>query len=59
MGPNIVYSWLQALGIINDHLTTCDRYEPAIAFGNAHHDALMALKKNALTSNCHQNMTLK
>ncbi|WP_279383293.1 DNA-3-methyladenine glycosylase I [Secundilactobacillus collinoides] len=45
MGPNIVYSWLQALGIINDHLTTCDRYEPAIAFGNAHHDALMALKK--------------
>lgn len=45
LGPTIVYSWLQALGIINDHLTTCDRYEPAIAFGNAHHDALMALKK--------------
>jgi DNA-3-methyladenine glycosylase I len=25
-GPVIVYAWLQATGVINDHLTTCFRY---------------------------------
>jgi DNA-3-methyladenine glycosylase I len=26
-GPVIVYAWLQACGIVNDHLTTCFRHE--------------------------------
>ena len=25
-GPTIVYAWMQACGLINDHLTTCHRY---------------------------------
>jgi DNA-3-methyladenine glycosylase I len=25
-GPTIVYAWMQAIGMVNDHLTTCFRY---------------------------------
>ena len=28
VGPVIVYAWMQATGIINDHLTCCFRHEP-------------------------------
>jgi DNA-3-methyladenine glycosylase I len=28
VGPVIVYAWLQATGIVNDHLTTCFLYHP-------------------------------
>ena len=27
VGPTIAYSFLQAVGVVNDHLTTCFRYE--------------------------------
>jgi DNA-3-methyladenine glycosylase I len=26
-GPTIVYAWLQACGIVNDHIEGCARYE--------------------------------
>src|SRR5512140_1537284 len=28
VGPVIVYAWMQAVGIVNDHLVTCYRHEP-------------------------------
>ena len=27
VGPTIVYAWMQAVGIVNDHITTCFRYK--------------------------------
>ena len=27
VGPTIVYAWMQACGLVNDHLTTCFRYD--------------------------------
>jgi DNA-3-methyladenine glycosylase I len=29
VGPVIVYAWLQATGIVDDHLTTCFRSQAA------------------------------
>jgi DNA-3-methyladenine glycosylase I len=26
VGPTIVYAWMQAVGMVNDHLTTCFRH---------------------------------
>ena len=26
VGPTIVYAWMQACGLVNNHLTTCFRY---------------------------------
>ena len=31
VGPVIVYAWMQAVGIVNDHLTGCFRHEPVKA----------------------------
>ncbi|HEY8004879.1 MAG TPA: DNA-3-methyladenine glycosylase I [Phenylobacterium sp.] len=28
VGPVIVYAWMQAVGLVNDHQTTCFRHEP-------------------------------
>ena len=28
VGPTIVYAWMQACGLVNDHLTSCFRYGP-------------------------------
>jgi DNA-3-methyladenine glycosylase I len=28
VGPVIVYAWMQAVGLVNDHLTCCFRHEP-------------------------------
>ena len=33
VGPVIVYAWMQAVGLVNDHLTSCFRYEPIRAMG--------------------------
>lgn len=30
-GPTIVYAWLQACGLINDHLVTCPQHAPCAA----------------------------
>ncbi|AHM03864.1 DNA-3-methyladenine glycosylase [Roseibacterium elongatum DSM 19469] len=30
-GPTIVYAWMQATGLINDHLVGCPRYAPVAA----------------------------
>jgi DNA-3-methyladenine glycosylase I len=30
-GPTIVYAWMQACGLVNDHLVTCFRYEEVAA----------------------------
>jgi DNA-3-methyladenine glycosylase I len=30
-GPTIVYAWMQACGLVNDHLTTCPRHAPCAA----------------------------
>ena len=33
VGPVIVYAWMQAVGMVNDHLTSCHRHEPIRALG--------------------------
>ncbi len=33
VGPVIVYAWMQAVGMVNDHLTCCHRYAPIRALG--------------------------
>jgi DNA-3-methyladenine glycosylase I len=33
VGPVIVYAWMQAVGIVNDHLTCCFRHEPIRRMG--------------------------
>ncbi len=33
VGPVIVYAWMQAVGIVNDHVTTCFRHEPVRRMG--------------------------
>jgi len=33
VGPVIVYAWMQAVGLVNDHLTCCHRYEPIRRMG--------------------------
>jgi DNA-3-methyladenine glycosylase I len=30
-GPTIVYAWIQAVGMVNDHLVTCPRHAPCAA----------------------------
>ena len=32
-GPTIVYAFMQACGLINDHLVTCHRHAPCAALG--------------------------
>lgn len=32
-GPVIVYAWMQAVGMVNDHLTTCFRHAECEAMG--------------------------
>lgn len=29
-GPTIVYAWMEACGLVNDHLTTCHRHEVCV-----------------------------
>ena len=31
VGPVIVYAFMQATGMVNDHLTTCFRHKPCMA----------------------------
>jgi DNA-3-methyladenine glycosylase I len=33
VGPVIVYAWMQAVGMVNDHQTTCFRHEPIRKMG--------------------------
>ena len=33
VGPVIVYAWMQATGLVNDHLTCCHRHGPVKAMG--------------------------
>jgi DNA-3-methyladenine glycosylase I len=33
VGPVIVYAWMQAVGMVNDHLTCCFRHEPIKTLG--------------------------
>jgi DNA-3-methyladenine glycosylase I len=35
VGPVIVYAWMQAVGMVNDHLTCCHRHAPIKAMGDA------------------------
>ena len=35
VGPVIVYAWMQAVGMVNDHLTCCHRYEQIRKMGEA------------------------
>jgi DNA-3-methyladenine glycosylase I len=35
-GPVIVYAWMQAVGMVNDHQTSCFRHEPVRKLGEAH-----------------------
>lgn len=32
-GPTTVYAFMQSMGMVNDHLTSCHRYEPCKALG--------------------------
>ena len=36
-GPVIVYAFAQAVGMVNDHLTTCFRHEECVRLGKARH----------------------
>ncbi len=33
VGPTIVYAFMQAVGMVNDHLVTCHRHEACAAMG--------------------------
>jgi DNA-3-methyladenine glycosylase I len=33
VGPVIVYAWMQAVGLVNDHMVSCFRHEPIRAMG--------------------------
>ncbi|AKS47464.1 DNA-3-methyladenine glycosylase I [Octadecabacter temperatus] len=33
-GPTIVYAWMQACGLVNDHLTNCPQFEPCKALAS-------------------------
>jgi DNA-3-methyladenine glycosylase I len=35
VGPVIVYAFMQAVGIVNDHLTSCHRHDPVRRLGGA------------------------
>jgi DNA-3-methyladenine glycosylase I len=35
VGPTSVYAWMQAVGLVNDHLTTCFRYKPIARMGRS------------------------
>ncbi|HEX3888458.1 MAG TPA: DNA-3-methyladenine glycosylase I [Phenylobacterium sp.] len=35
VGPVIVYAWMQAVGMVNDHLTCCHRHAPIRKLGEA------------------------
>jgi DNA-3-methyladenine glycosylase I len=35
VGPVIVYAWMQAVGLVNDHLVTCYRHAPIRRLGEA------------------------
>ncbi|MGZ3280159.1 MAG: DNA-3-methyladenine glycosylase I [Phenylobacterium sp.] len=35
VGPVIVYAWMQAVGMVNDHLTCCHRYAPIRELGES------------------------
>jgi DNA-3-methyladenine glycosylase I len=37
VGPVIVYAWMQAVGLVNDHLTCCFRHEDIKALGEHRH----------------------
>jgi DNA-3-methyladenine glycosylase I len=37
VGPVIVYAWMQAVGLVNDHLTCCYRYDPIKELGARAH----------------------
>lgn len=37
VGPVIVYAWMQATGLVNDHLTSCHRRAPVKALGGRAH----------------------
>ena len=34
-GPTIVYAWMEACGLVNDHITTCHRHEACAAMAQA------------------------
>ena len=34
-GPTIVYAWMEACGLVNDHVTTCHRHGPVARMGGA------------------------
>jgi hypothetical protein len=34
-GPTIVYAFMQATGMVNDHLVTCPRHDPVARLGAA------------------------
>lgn len=36
-GPTIVYAFMQAVGLVNDHLVTCPRYKPVFRLGQDFH----------------------
>jgi DNA-3-methyladenine glycosylase I len=36
-GPTIVYAFMQAVGMVNDHLVGCFRYEECAQLGQAGH----------------------
>jgi DNA-3-methyladenine glycosylase I len=37
VGPTIVYAFMQAVGMVNDHLTTCYRHEECVKIGRKAH----------------------
>jgi DNA-3-methyladenine glycosylase I len=38
-GPTIVYAFMQAVGMVNDHLVACHRHAACAALARDRHDA--------------------
>jgi DNA-3-methyladenine glycosylase I len=36
VGPTIVYAFMQAVGMVNDHLVGCYRHEECVKLGRKH-----------------------
>jgi DNA-3-methyladenine glycosylase I len=39
VGPVLVYAWMQAVGLVNDHIVPCFRHAEVAALGRRHHSS--------------------
>jgi DNA-3-methyladenine glycosylase I len=46
VGPTICYAFMQAIGLVNDHLTSCFRYEEIRKLGQCENKSLQLMRDN-------------